>query len=136
MDRGHRFLPHTADVIIEAWGEDPAACYEEAVSALCELFAVAGRESGEVPIDVRGRDREDLLVALLDEIIYLLDTADGVPIGVRLHSIDETGVTGSVLVAGRHEVEAAGVVPKAVSRSGLMVVEEASGWRARVIVDV
>jgi SHS2 domain-containing protein len=34
--RGHRSLPHTADVIIDAWGPDQAACYEEAVAALVE----------------------------------------------------------------------------------------------------
>ena len=39
--RGHRNLPHTADVIIEAWGPDLAACAEEAVAALIETYANA-----------------------------------------------------------------------------------------------
>jgi SHS2 domain-containing protein len=136
MDRGRRFLPHTADVIIEAWGDGPAACFEEAATALCELFAVAGPASGELPVRVEGRDREDLLVALLDEIIFLLDTADRVPIGLRLDRVSDTEAAGSVLVADPDDVEAAGVVPKAVSRSGLAVVEDSDGWRATVIVDV
>jgi SHS2 domain-containing protein len=37
--RGHRTLPHTADVILEAWGPDLATCCEEAVAALVETYA-------------------------------------------------------------------------------------------------
>jgi hypothetical protein len=37
--QGHRTLPHTADVILEAWGPDLATCCEEAVAALVETYA-------------------------------------------------------------------------------------------------
>lgn len=37
-ERGHRSVAHTADVILEAWGRDLAACCEEATAALTEVY--------------------------------------------------------------------------------------------------
>jgi hypothetical protein len=41
--RGHRVLPHTADVIVEAWGPDLVSCCEEAVAGLAALYVDATR---------------------------------------------------------------------------------------------
>ncbi|HEV8559398.1 MAG TPA: archease [Actinophytocola sp.] len=37
--RGHRAVPHTADIRIEAWAPTREACLGEAVAALVESFA-------------------------------------------------------------------------------------------------
>ena len=70
--RSHRSIPHTADLRIEAWGPTREECIAEAVRGLVESFAVvAGRQPhGRAWRHVTARSDEDLLVALIDEVIY------------------------------------------------------------------
>ncbi len=74
--RGYRYLEHTADVGIEAWGPDLAAAFEEAASALAALMvdpaSVDEREEWRIALD--GDDEADLLVRWLSELIALVDT--------------------------------------------------------------
>jgi hypothetical protein len=84
--RGHRSLPHTADVMIEAWGADLAACCEEAAAALAELYAEAGDAVvvAERELSVPPGPPGDMLLDLLDEVVFALDVAEGIPIGARV----------------------------------------------------
>lgn len=136
--RGHVALPHTADVILEAWGPDLATCFEEAVVALVEVgiepTGAAAAERRHVELDPAPDD--ELLMALLDEVIFLLDTADGVPVGVHVRRRGDGGMAVEVLLADLATIEATGAVPKAVSRSELAVIHEDTGVRCRFLVDV
>jgi SHS2 domain-containing protein len=68
--RGHAVRPHTADVVIEAWGPTAAACYEEAAGAFVGVFADIGDSPSGVTerFDVGPGRPEDLLVLLLEEV--------------------------------------------------------------------
>jgi len=74
--RGHRFLAHTADAGVEAWG--PAfgdACAEAAVA----LFETMGRPSAftpSAPFEQRsaGIDRGDAVVRLLTDLLGRFET--------------------------------------------------------------
>src|SRR5690606_31120583 len=92
-DRGHRAVSHTADVILEAWAPDLAACLEEAVAALVGIYAVVAdgerRRVHELRLPAGPAERQ--LLDLLDEVIFLLDTDDDVPVGATVHRLDETG---------------------------------------------
>src|SRR5690606_37509171 len=94
-DMGRRFVPHTADVRIEAWGASREECVAEAVAATVESFAdvsgAAPASTEEVRFDA-GTD-EDLLVAVLDEVIYRLDTAGQLPL-----TTDVTPADGALVV--------------------------------------
>lgn len=72
---GHRTFEHTADVGIEAWGDDLARAFEEAASAMFSLMvdvdAVEERE--ERRQSVREADRPSLLVSWLNDLIGLVD---------------------------------------------------------------
>jgi len=75
---GHRTVPHTADLRIEAWAPAREECLAEAVRGLVGSFAVvAGRAPrAGARRHLTARLNEDLLVAVIDEVIYRLD-ADG-----------------------------------------------------------
>lgn len=135
--RGHRLLPHTADVMVEAWGPDLAACCEEAVAALAAVHldvaraVVAGRRDAHLPPAPPDR----LVLAALDEAIFLLDTADGVPVAAEVRPAADGGLDVTFQLADPATVEPTGAVPKAVS-SEVELDEGADGVRCRVVVDV
>jgi SHS2 domain-containing protein len=136
--RGHRTLPHTADVILEAWGPDLATCCEEAVAALVETYADSQSATvvGERAVHVAPAPAHDMLVDVLDEVIYALDGAEGVPVGARVTSGEDGGVAVRLALADPAGVEPTGAVPKAISRSGLEVTRHGDAVRCRVLVDV
>src|SRR5690606_8388519 len=122
-DRGHRAVPHTADVILEAWAPDLAACLEEAVEALVAIYAEAETDARREPYEVHlpPGPPERLLVDLLDEVVFALDTADGVPVGAAVRSLDDAGLDAVLWLAPPDQVSPTGSVPKAVSHSELSV---------------
>jgi SHS2 domain-containing protein len=136
--RGHRALPHTADVILEAWGPDLPSCCEEAVAALVETCVAAGCGGvvAERHVHIPPAPEEALLLDVLEEVIFTLDTAELVPVGADVGTTGSGGLDVVVCLADRGQVEATGAVPKAVSRSGLRVVVEPGRVTCRFLVDV
>lgn len=136
---GHRQLDHTADTAFEAWGPTRAACFGEAVRAFVDSFADT---TGVGATDRHGidlgpaADDEDLLVDLLDEVIYLVDVRDAVPVGGRIRDREDGGLGGHLDLAPTDTVRPGGAVPKAITYHGLEVVGGADGWRCHVTVDV
>jgi SHS2 domain-containing protein len=131
-------VPHTADVILEAWGPDLASCCEEAVAALTAEYVDT---AGATEIDRRrihlapGTD-DALLLDLLEEVIFALETAEGVPVRAEARAASDGGIDADLVVADRSSVVPTGAVPKAVSRSELTVRVQPGGVRCRFLVDV
>ncbi len=131
-------MPHTADCILEAWGPDRVTCLAEAVSALVSVFADV-RDTATtttLPVVLEPAPSPDLLVGLLEEVIYTVDVFGKVPAHVHLAEAEDGGVAGDLEVVGAAEVVLIGPVPKAVSWHGLEIGEEEGTWRCRVVVDV
>jgi SHS2 domain-containing protein len=138
-DRGHRLLPHTADLIVEAWGPSRVACMEEAVAALVESFAdTSGADTADpVALSIERAGADDLLVALLEEVLYLVEVLGVVPSAAAITERDDGGLGGFFDVVPVAEAEAVGAAPKAVARSDLEFGADAGGrWSCRVTVDV
>jgi SHS2 domain-containing protein len=136
-ERGHRVLPHTADAIVEAWGPTKAACLEEAVRGLVDLFATArgpGPE-GDWPVAIGPAPDDELLVSLLDEVLTAVDVTGAVPVAASLEA-DGDGVRGVLKTVPADAVEVHGAVPKAIAWSGLEFGRRDGGWRCRFTVDV
>jgi SHS2 domain-containing protein len=136
--RGHRTLPHTADVIIEAWGPDFPSCCEEAVSALLGLCiggpsATVNDRHGFI---VTGGQADTMLLELLDEVLFVLDTEPAVPVRASVRSGPGGGLEVELALAERDTIEPVGAVPKAVSWSGLAVNDVEGGVRCSFLVDV
>jgi SHS2 domain-containing protein len=136
--RGHRSVAHTADVILEAWGPDLAACAEEAVAALVATYASVSDTAvvARSPVRLSASNPDTLLLGVLDEVIFALDTEVDVPVGAELVRNPNGGWDLVLLLAGRAQVEPRGSVPKAVSLSGLDVTTGPDGVRCRFLVDV
>lgn len=138
-ETGHREVDHTADTAFEAWGPTRAACFGEAVRAFVGSFAdtTGARTTGRHGIDLGpAADDEDLLVDLLDEVIYLVDVHGAVPVGGRIRDREDGGLGGHLDLAPTDTVRPGGAVPKAITYHGLEVVADADGWRCHVTVDV
>ncbi|WAL63152.1 archease [Amycolatopsis cynarae] len=138
MTAGHRALPRTAGLRIEAWGPTREDCLAEAALALVESFAVVtGRApTRTISADLLVGTGEEALIALLDEIIYRLDTEDVLPVGVRVLWSD-TGVEARLAVVDRREAEITGPAPKAVAWHGLRFAEDEAGiWRCLATIDL
>ncbi|EWM19133.1 archease [Kutzneria sp. 744] len=136
-ERGHRELPHTADIRIQAWGPTQESCLSEAVAALVATFAdVSGaREQRCVEFDLGADTEEEALLGTLDEVIYLLDTQDVVPLGADVER-GAARLRVRMPVARVQDVDIVGAAPKAVALHGLRFSHETGAWRCAVTIDV
>ena len=135
---GHRLLPHTADCIIEAWGPDVASCLTEALEALVAEFADVTNVAGDEVLPLRaGPERaQDLLVSLLEDVIYTVDVFSVVPVRFQLSEAADGAISGDMEVVHVEKVRITGPAPKAVSYHGLSMSVHEGGWRCRALIDV
>jgi SHS2 domain-containing protein len=137
--RGHRAVPHTADVRIEAWAPTREECIAEAVVAMVESFAdtSGARVSAMVPFHVAEGPDEDMLVAVCDEVIYRLETAGEIPVDVEVGEAYDGGLLVRFGVTDATAVEPTGAAPKAVSLHDLRFTgADAEGWWCSLTLDV
>ena len=135
----YEVFEHTADVGLHAYG-----------STLAELFvhAAQGMESLMVPLEqirvvtsreitVEGHDHVSLLIAWLNELIFLFDTEYLLFRDITIDTITETRVIGRVAGepydAQRHELSSA---IKAVTWHEAAVNLTEQGYQARIIFDI
>lgn len=136
---GHRTLPHTADTIVEAWAPSRVECIAEVVLGLVDAFAARdpdARPAETVPFEVDAPLDEDVVVALLDDVLYLLDARGVLPVAVSVEEDEDGAIAGEFGVVPARDVELVGAVPKGVSRSGLEFGRTDGRWVCRVVVDV
>lgn len=135
--RGHQLAEHTADMALMAWAPTRTECLGEAVRALAgsfiDLNTASPTESFAVTFAAAGD--EDLLVRLLEEVIYLLDVFNRVPLDAEVEDRDG-GLIVHFATARPEEVELVGAVPKAVSLHELAFGQRRGGWHCTVTVDV
>jgi SHS2 domain-containing protein len=134
---GHRSVPHTADLRIEAWSPTRNGCIREAVLGTVESFLdTSSAQPSHTVVRRLSADRDDdLLVAVLDEVIYLLETAGEAPVDVEVAGADGQ-LEVSFAMADAGSLPQTGAVPKAVSLTEVRLAPEQSGWRCLVTLDV
>jgi SHS2 domain-containing protein len=126
-----------ADLRIEAWAPTREGCIRQAVLGTVESFLDTSSARPQRTLQRRlAGDRDDeLLVAVLEDVIYFLDTAGEAPIDVDLHNADgDVEVTFTMVDARR--VPQIGAVPKAVSLNDLRFSRERQRWQCQVTLDV
>lgn len=136
---GHRSVPHTADLRIEAWGPTREDCIAEAVRGLVESFADISAASGQQASErhLTASSDADLLAAAVEDVIYGLDADGEIPAAVEVSRAADGGIDVSLRVVDVGAVEIIGAVPKAASLSGLTCASAASGqWSCAVTIDV
>jgi SHS2 domain-containing protein len=141
MTAGHRILSHTADLALEAWAPGKGECIAHAVQALVESFADVRQAvpSENVTFTASEATDEDLLVAVLNDVIYQLEVHGLLPLDISV-DVQPPGpaVRADVRFAAVRADEAGltGAVPKAVSLHELRFGQEGELWRCHVTVDI
>jgi len=135
----YRFLPHTADLIVELEAPTLEGLFVEATSVSRNLLAgdtpVAGVERRQISLSACGA--EELILQFVRELLtgFQLDTF--VPAALEQLSLTKTGATALVSGEGfdptKHEPQPE---VKAVTRHQLLVEETATGWRAVMVLDL
>ncbi len=139
MARDFEIIEHTADIGIIAYGKDVSEAFANAARGMFSLITelISIRELLNREVKVAAPDREGLLVAWLDELIYLFDTEHLLfkRFQVRV-AADEKGLSaqcyGEKVDRARHELKL-GI--KATTYHMLSVAKD-DGYKARVIFDI
>ncbi|MFG2843561.1 archease [Kitasatospora sp. NPDC048296] len=139
---GHRSVPHTADLRVEAWAPTAEGCIGELVHAVVGTFAdlSGARIVGERGCTVLAASDPDLLAGVLEEVIYRMDADGELPVALAFGPVKGLDGARSVEVRFRMaDVATAvlvGAVPKAVSLHGLELSAGPGGWTCAATVDV
>lgn len=132
-------MEHTADIGIRAFGSTEAEVFQNAATGMFSLIAELDDvlETRDFAIEVDAEDRETLLVAWLNELLYLYDSNDMLMRRFELSELEETSLKGRAfgepIDMGRHRLK---TDIKAATYHMLKLKEDADGWRAEVIFDV
>lgn len=139
---GHWAVPHTADMQVEAWSPTVAGCIGEAVRAVLEGFADTSGAAvvGDREYAITAESDEDLLVSVLEEVVYRMDADGEIPLDVEVGAIrsagDGRGLSVRFRMADAGTAVPVGAVPKAVSLHDLQLRCGPGGWTCRVTLDV
>jgi phage shock protein A len=137
--QGHRTVPHTADLRIEAWAPTREECLAEAVRGLVDSFAVVAAAPPRHTAERRflASSDDDLLVAVIDEVIYRLDADGEIPVTVAVRPAPDGGVVLILSLAELSEAEITGAAPKAASLHDLRCAPDQTGrWSCGITIDV
>ncbi|MFD4946255.1 archease [Streptomyces sp. NPDC058239] len=135
-------MPHTADMRVEAWSPTAEGCIVEAVRAVVEGFAETAGAAvvGERAYVATAESDEDLLVSVLEEVVYRMDADGEIPLDVEVGSIRSAGGGRGLSVrfrmADAGTAVPIGAVPKAVSLHDLQLRGGPGSWTCRVTLDV
>jgi SHS2 domain-containing protein len=128
----YEWREHTAEIelrIVAASEEDVFGEAADAFGRYVELER--GGEPARHEIELEEPDRGTLLVALLEELIFLVDTEGFVPDRTRLH-LDGNRLAG-VLEGRRTRIDP---IVKAATYHGLRFDRNGEVWDARIVFDV
>jgi SHS2 domain-containing protein len=133
----YEILEHTADIGVRARGRSLEELFENAAWGMVEILG-ARAEDGEgraLAVRVEGADRDALLVAWLDEVMFRLEEA-----GTRLAGLDVRSVGEGAAEAGMVLAEAGeppdGTELKAATYHQLAIRRSDDGYEATVYFDV
>jgi SHS2 domain-containing protein len=136
---GFEIFAVTADKGIRAWGRDLAEVFVNAARGLWSLMVEPGtaRRLQAYPVRVEASDRETLLVAWLNELLYLHEAKHVVLSSFTVSRLSDESLEavaeGEPVDRTRHVL--VGHV-KAVTYHLLQIRSAGAGWEAQVVVDV
>ena len=137
--RPYEVFEHTADVGIHAFGHTLPELFIHAAQGMESLVVAPEqiRESVSREIAVEGHDIVSLLVAWLNELVFLFDTEYLLFRAFEIDAFTETSLhgraSGEPYDAQRHELSSA---VKAVTWHEAAVERIEDGYKARVIFDI
>ena len=133
----YRFLPHTADVKIEAIGNSLAGCFRSAALALKEVIAdnLDVKSIIKKKISIESENKESLLYDFLEEFLYLLDAEDFLLTDVGDIKIKDNKLEAVAMGDNAENYEFSNKV-KAVTYNEMEIIEENGKFICRFVLDV
>ena len=138
MKKEFEFINHTADVGIIAYGADMKETFANAAKALFSLIAELDNVAEVVhrDIELTAPDQESLLVAWLNELIYLFDTENMLFKRCDITQISQTQLKarsyGDKVDSSKHKIKT-GV--KAATYH-MLKIDKSNGCKAQVLFDI
>jgi len=137
--RKFTLIDHTGDIGIRIFGESPQAIFVHAAEAFFQILTdprkIEKRLSHQV--SVRGRGFEEMLVAWLNEFIYLFETRGLLFKEFEILSLDDQKVDalarGESYDEERHPIR---TPVKGATYHQLRFHREKDIWKARIILDI
>jgi SHS2 domain-containing protein len=131
-------VEHTADLALRVWGKTPAELLSNAVRGLCSLITDPRplRPVRTLDVDIPGDSLEDVLVELLNEMLFQLDARQFLACGLEVRRLEADALSGSLHGLDftpdsrniRHVV-------KAATYHGLEIRPERGGLAAVIVFD-
>jgi SHS2 domain-containing protein len=128
-------LSYTADIGLRAYGRDLRELF---VNAAYGMFSLVSEMDGLLAttvhsVDLAATDRESLLLDWLDELLFLHDTTDEVPICFDIEDLSDTRLRAHV--QGTHLAQLKREI-KAVTYHDLKIEQTPEGYTATVVFDI
>ena len=136
---GYELLDHTGDLGIRVWAADVRGIFQEAARALFDIITDLDKIEVHVDVEVavNGLGQEELLVAWLNELLYLYEVEDLLLCDFTITEIDEGSIKGVAMGEefdeDRHDIKTS---IKAVTYHQVEIQEQDGGWQAQVIFDI
>ena len=136
--RRFRFIDHTGDIGVVVYGRDLRELFVHAAQAFFQIITepekIREKKSEEISLDSNGS--EELLVAWLNEFLFLFDTRGLLFRRFDLRQVNdnhlEATVWGEGYEQGRHPIK---TVIKAVTYHQLEIKQEKGAWKTQIIFD-
>lgn len=139
---GYKFLEHTADVLIEAYGASMGEAFSYAAKAMFEIMFDTTTVSPEstATVDVSATDLESLLYSWLEELLFRF-IVDRIAFSQFKFDILENGGKLRGLGEARGEPydrakHGARTEVKAVTYAEMQIINSESGSRIRFVLDI
>ncbi len=139
-ERGQDYgtLEHTADLGLWVEADSREELLASAVWALGELMYRGPREGVMqwLPLELGGADLADLLVQLLNEVIYLAEAEGLLAVALEVSELKPDRLAGRVGVLPLEQGHQVREPVKAVTYHQARVEPRGERWRAQVVLDV
>lgn len=138
MKRYEQF-PHTADIGVRAYGSSLKELFANAAFAMFDIIADLEGLSGSVSenIELEAPNKEELLVAWLDELLYIFYTKSFIFFEFNIEDLTDTGikakVTGRPVGANRNRLK---TEIKAATYHNLKIEKTDKGYQVEIIFDI
>ncbi|ABN06305.1 protein of unknown function DUF101 [Methanocorpusculum labreanum Z] len=131
-------LEHTADIRMRISAPDLSSLFSESGFALAKILYGAyplEPSTDSFPIHAEGKDREELIVNFLSELLFLTETEYLIPQKFTLSVGDSVSGTVEGVLFDR-EKHAGGTGVKGISYSGLSLTRTKTGYELIIIFDI
>jgi len=141
MKKKFRFLPHTADIKIEAWGSDLEEAFINAGKAFTDTIVDLSKVGKNIKrrITVEGEDLEELLYNFIEKLILTLDIDNLIFSDYKI-SIDkkdgfkmDVEAYGDIIDLDKHGFK---VYVKAITYHEMEIKKEDNKFIIRYVVDI